>query len=408
MPIPKPKKNEDKDKFIERCMSDDKMNTEYTDNKQRLAICNVSWKDKNKKSRGNMAVDKEKFKIDGIERRFTPQTDAEIRVAKDDNDLPVIEGYYAKFGKLSGDLGGFREQIEKGFFRDALQGSDVIDLFNHDQNYPLGRESAPGPEGKLEVWEDEVGLRYKLTPLVTNTIRDMVLIPIEKKVIKGNSFGFRTNQDGDRWENDKDGMPIRTLKPGGCSSIFDGSQVLFPAYPDTNLALRSLSVWTNRDDETVKIPDDIKDDSKAPNKNVDGTEVTNPEDGTEVTNPKDKKDEAVEDKQEQKINLDVPVNLKLNVTVEQESKEVKIEDDTKVEPLEDDSKDESDPSNENVDGDDSSNDEVNDNQQASDENVNEDENNSDDEQKPSEAEILAKQRDREVQLKKKHITLEEF
>ena len=31
MPIPKPNKNETKNKFIERCMGDDKMNTEYPD-----------------------------------------------------------------------------------------------------------------------------------------------------------------------------------------------------------------------------------------------------------------------------------------------------------------------------------------------------------------------------------------
>ena len=404
MPIPKPNKNETKNKFIERCMGDDKMNTEYPDNKQRLAVCNVSWKDKDKKSRGNMAVDKDKLKTDGIERRFTPQAEAEIRVAKDDNDLPVIEGYFAKFGKMSGDLGGFREVIERGFFKDALQGSDVIDLFNHDQNYPLARESAPGPEGSLKVWEDEVGLAYKVTPLNTDLIRDMVIIPIQKGVIKGNSFGFRTNKDGDRWENDKDGMPIRTLKAGGCSSIFDGSQVLFPAYPDTSLALRSLSIWTNRDESTVKVPDDIGDGGVMSDNEV----IMNDKDGTEVTNPEDKKEEVIEDTQKQKINLDVPVNLKLNVTVEQESKEVELKDETKVEPLEDDSKDESKPSDENVGGDDSSNDEVNDNKQASDENVNEDENNSDDEQKPSEAEILAKQRDREIQLKKKHISLQEL
>lgn len=39
MPIPKPKKNEDKNKFVSRCMGDNTMNKDYPDNKQRIAVC---------------------------------------------------------------------------------------------------------------------------------------------------------------------------------------------------------------------------------------------------------------------------------------------------------------------------------------------------------------------------------
>lgn len=39
MPIPKPKKGEDKDSFISRCMSDDTMQKEYPDKEQRMAVC---------------------------------------------------------------------------------------------------------------------------------------------------------------------------------------------------------------------------------------------------------------------------------------------------------------------------------------------------------------------------------
>jgi len=402
MPIPKPRKNENKNEFIDRCMGDDKMVSEYTDNKQRLAVCNVSWKDKDKKSRGNMTVDKSKFKTEGVERRFTPQVEAEIRVSKDEDGLPVVEGYFAKFGKLSGNLGGFREKIDKGFFRSALQESDTLDLFNHDQNYPLGRESAPGPEGKLELWEDEVGLRYKLIPLVTNTIKDMVLIPIEKKVIKGNSFGFRTKNDGDMWENDRDGMPIRTLKADGCESLIDGSQVTFPAYPDTGLALRSLNTWSEARGDEGK-DDDSANKASVGNDNNKIIDIDN--DGTEVVNPKDESDDKG---QEHKINLDVPVNLKLNVTIEQENNKAVIEEESEDDRSPDHEDDDNSSSDENDDDQsDNNNGDDDDNQQASSENVNEDQNEDDDEQKPSEAKILAKQRDRELQLKKKLITMED-
>lgn len=43
MPIPKPTPTEDVDKFIDRCMSDENMNTDYPDEKQRYAICLVTY-----------------------------------------------------------------------------------------------------------------------------------------------------------------------------------------------------------------------------------------------------------------------------------------------------------------------------------------------------------------------------
>ena len=45
MPIPKPKKDEEKDEFIERCMSDPTMVGEYSAD-QRMAICQQQWREK--------------------------------------------------------------------------------------------------------------------------------------------------------------------------------------------------------------------------------------------------------------------------------------------------------------------------------------------------------------------------
>lgn len=39
MPIPKPKPNEDSQKFVARCMGNETMKKDYPDNKQRVAIC---------------------------------------------------------------------------------------------------------------------------------------------------------------------------------------------------------------------------------------------------------------------------------------------------------------------------------------------------------------------------------
>jgi hypothetical protein len=49
MPLPIPEKDESKESFISRCVSDEIMKKDFKDNKQRVAICFVQWKNKNKK-----------------------------------------------------------------------------------------------------------------------------------------------------------------------------------------------------------------------------------------------------------------------------------------------------------------------------------------------------------------------
>ena len=45
MPIPKPRKDESKKDFIQRCVTDEKMKSEYTDIDQRLAVCSTSYEE---------------------------------------------------------------------------------------------------------------------------------------------------------------------------------------------------------------------------------------------------------------------------------------------------------------------------------------------------------------------------
>ena len=45
-PIPSPGKKESKKEFINRCVSDPKMNDEYPNSDQRYAVCQRQWTDK--------------------------------------------------------------------------------------------------------------------------------------------------------------------------------------------------------------------------------------------------------------------------------------------------------------------------------------------------------------------------
>lgn len=48
MPLPKPKAEETQEQFVSRCMSDNQMMIEYKRQDQRLAVCYVTWRDRNK------------------------------------------------------------------------------------------------------------------------------------------------------------------------------------------------------------------------------------------------------------------------------------------------------------------------------------------------------------------------
>jgi len=49
MPLPNPRKDEDKNSFISRCMSNETMKSEFPDQKQRTAVCFSQWRKGRKK-----------------------------------------------------------------------------------------------------------------------------------------------------------------------------------------------------------------------------------------------------------------------------------------------------------------------------------------------------------------------
>lgn len=58
MPLPKPTKEEDKNAFVSRCMSDETMKKDFTDNKQRVAVCLSQFSRKNPKASISQEGDK--------------------------------------------------------------------------------------------------------------------------------------------------------------------------------------------------------------------------------------------------------------------------------------------------------------------------------------------------------------
>lgn len=163
-----------------------------------------------------------------------------LKVEQRANTGPVLRGHAAVFNVLSKNLGGFKEIIQAGAFREAVRLDDVRALFNHDASIVLGRNKA----GTLRLSEDSRGLAIEISLPDTQAARDLHTL-IQRGDISQMSFGFTLRPNGDTWSKDARGQYVRTLRN---LRLFDVSVVTFPAYSqtDVSVALRSLHVFQQR------------------------------------------------------------------------------------------------------------------------------------------------------------------
>jgi HK97 family phage prohead protease len=105
---------------------------------------------------------------------------------------------------------------------------DIAFLDEHDPKKILARTSS----GTLKLSEDERGLKFDATLPDTSTARDLAE-NIQHGNVRGVSFGF--NEPEDRWDMDGD-IPVRTLLNVPIGEV---SATAFPAYPATDISLRS-------------------------------------------------------------------------------------------------------------------------------------------------------------------------
>ncbi len=183
------------------------------------------------------------MKPQGYEDRAFP---GRVEIREREEGGAVIRGVAAVYDKRSENLGGFREIIEPGAFKDADM-TDVRGLFNHDANFILGRTISE----TLRLKETKSGLEYEIDTPDNPTIRDLVVDPIRRGDVSQSSFGFIVGPGNDSWDEDDEGVVVRTIH--AFREIFDVSPVVFPAYPDTSVGARSMRAWQ---DEQERIAED--------------------------------------------------------------------------------------------------------------------------------------------------------
>lgn len=170
-----------------------------------------------------------------------PMPDRELRRAYGsirlvDGRNRQIRGMAIVFNQLSEELGFFREKIAPDAVDRTLRnGLDVRALVDHDPSKILGRTKA----GTLRLDKTAQGLQVTIDPPDTTAARD-ILESIARGDVSGMSFGFRTLED--QWDQKTD-PPTRTVLD---MEMFDVSIVTYPAYPQTDVALRSLQAERER------------------------------------------------------------------------------------------------------------------------------------------------------------------
>jgi len=171
----------------------------------------------------------------------------EVR-AEGEKEAKLIRGHGAVYNKLSVDLGGFREMLLPGAFTDTLKNDDIRSLRDHTPTYILGRNKA----GTLTLTEDERGVYYEVNPPDTSYARDLI-VSIERRDVTGGSIIFKVDKDGERWFADNkevemmdafmamwDEKKHKIERHVTKARLFDIGPVTFPAYPQTDVKVRSL------------------------------------------------------------------------------------------------------------------------------------------------------------------------
>jgi HK97 family phage prohead protease len=169
------------------------------------------------------------------ERRYLPQTAAEVRAITDDNGVDHIPGRGIVFNQWSRKLGWFKEKIEPTAL-DYANMEEMKSFYNHDPNYTL----ASLRNKTVSITISETSCDYDIIAPDNQTIKDMVLAPIKRGDVTGSSFMFDIAEDGDEWERGADGVYLRTIYK--IETVYEMGPVSMPAYLQTSTSLVSRSL----------------------------------------------------------------------------------------------------------------------------------------------------------------------
>jgi HK97 family phage prohead protease len=155
-----------------------------------------------------------------------------------------LKGYAVRYDARSTHYigSGVRERIAKtAFTRSVQSGSDIRMLYEHRTENLLGRTSA----GNLRLANDDSGLGFELD-VPNTTLGNDVLEQIRVGNVRGMSFGFLVDPDGDsfdqEYDEDENGDPIEDrciVRTVHRAQLFEISAVSEPCYEASSVMARN-------------------------------------------------------------------------------------------------------------------------------------------------------------------------
>lgn len=171
---------------------------------------------------------KNNLPCDGRERRAFVGG-LELRAEGDGEIGQTTKGYACLYDNDTSIGGYFIERFAKGAFTKSLKERDVVALHSHDDGRPMGRMS----RDTLRFSDDDKGLGFENDLPDTQDGRDLAT-SLERGDIEGMSFRFRAIKE--EWDESGD-IPKRTVIE---AELYEITYTAFPAYPDTEVGMRSL------------------------------------------------------------------------------------------------------------------------------------------------------------------------
>ena len=170
-----------------------------------------------------------------MEKRFLPQNFSEVRAIQEEEGPLRITGTGIVLMERSIKMGFFYEVLDSRSL-DNVDADDAVSMFNHNAVYVLG--SRRGQTMSLTL--DARGMHYEVTPPDTQTIRDLVMTPIQRGDVRGSSFIFFSDKKKDvYWERGVDGEITRYVK--NVQTVYEMGPVTTPIYPQTNTEIHKRS-----------------------------------------------------------------------------------------------------------------------------------------------------------------------
>ncbi len=157
--------------------------------------------------------------------------------------MPLVEGIGVPWGvptTIREQGRTFIEEFRAGAFGDNLRSGDrtnpwVPSFFNHGSDPSIGMKSL----GRLQLWEDNEGLRFQLAPLDADYVRE-VIAGIEQNVygmsVRFGALDAIVNRHPGRSRANPDALETRQITK---ARLVELSVVVAPAYPKTSATLKT-------------------------------------------------------------------------------------------------------------------------------------------------------------------------